>query len=325
MFKKKHYLNCISITIGLFFLLCIYISAALAGDYPTKEIELIVPYSPGGGTDLMSRIVASKASEYLKVPVIIVNKPGAGGIIGTEYVSKSHDGYRVCPAGASNLGTVLATNPKISYSLKDFTALNRCRKLPLVLVVKKDRYVSFDDIIKEAEKRPITFGSWGTYSSAHLIGELIAMVTGIKMNHVPFKGGANAIVAAMGGHIDIAISTPMGCLPNINAGKLTAIAITTDYRIDSMPNVPTLKELGFQDATFESYEGFATSSKVPIERLNVLRSAFDKSVQDIGIQKALKKGGFMYGYMPGPEYDAYLQTNLEKLKKIAIHCGYIVE
>lgn len=323
-FKKRCFVI-LSVAVGMVFLAGVGNNVAQAGSFPTREIELIVCYSPGGSTDLMARIVGGKASEYLKVPVVIINKPGAGGAVAADYVARSHDGYRILTGGASNLGTLLATSTKIPYTLKDFSAIARAAKVPLVIVTKKGRFDTFEDLVKEGKEKPglLTFGSWGTYSSSHLVGELISMVAGIKMKHVPFKGGAKAMVATMGGHIDIAISTPSTSGSNIKAGNLTALAVTTDYIVDDFPEVPTLKELGYPDATFESYDGFVTSSKVPKERLEILRSAFEKSLRDIGIQKALKKGGMMPGFMTGKDYYAFLAANLEKLRRVAIKGGII--
>jgi tripartite-type tricarboxylate transporter receptor subunit TctC len=298
---------------------------AQAGSFPEREIELIVCYSPGGSTDLMSRIVGGKASEYLKVPVVIINKPGAGGSIAADYVAKSHDGYRIGTVGGSNLGTLMVTGAKVPYTLKDFSAIARAVTVPFLIVTKKGRFDNLKDLIKEAKQKPgaLIYGSWGAYGSSHLFGELISQVAGIKMKHVPFKGGAKAMLAAMGGHIDIAITTPSTSGSNIKAGNLTGLAVASDSRIDGFPEVPTLKELGYADAAFEAYDGFATSSKVPKERLEILRSAFERSLKDIGVQKALKKGGMVFGFMNGQDYDDYLAAKFGTLKRVAIEAGMI--
>ena len=289
-----------------------------ADDFPNREIELVVCYSPGGSSDLMARIVGGKASEYLKVPVIIVNKPGAGGSVAAEYVSKTDDGYTLLTGGASNLGSVIATNDKIPYSLENFSSIAKAVKNPLVIICKKDRYKSLKDVAEEAKKNPnkLTFGSWGVNSSSHIAGELFCQAAGVKIKHVPFKGGAKAMLAAMGGHVDIAFVTTATASSNINSGNIDALAVTTEDRVDVLPDASTLKELGYGEATFASYDGFVTSSKVPRDRLEILRSAFEKSLKDEAIQKALQKGGLVFDYMTGEKYHEFLQKTLDQIKKV---------
>lgn len=176
-----------------------------AQTFPSREIEIVVSYAPGGGADMFSRITAPKVSEILNVPVIVTNKPGASGTIGASYVQQSHeDGYRLVTIGAANMGVMLVTGTKIPYTINDFSAIAQVVRLPLVLVTKKGRWEKFSDLIKEAIQRPgsLTWGSYGTNSSSHLAGELLNQAYGTKMKHVPFDGSARAMVAALGGHVD---------------------------------------------------------------------------------------------------------------------------
>jgi tripartite-type tricarboxylate transporter receptor subunit TctC len=163
----------------------------------------------------------------------------------------------------------------------------------------------------------MTFGSWGTNNSAHLCGELINQVFNIEMKHVPFGGAAKAMVAAMSGHVDLAILTPAPPLPNVKAGKLTALAVCGESRLNAYSAAPTIKELGYPEATFEVYEGFATSSKGPKERLDILRSAFERALKDSGVQKAVEGTGQTPFFRNGPELDAFLAANFEKLAIIS--------
>jgi tripartite-type tricarboxylate transporter receptor subunit TctC len=300
--------------------------SVLAENFPTKEIELIINFGPGGSTDMMARIVGDKVSKHLGVPFIYSNKPGGGGAIATNYIINSKpDGYTIGTGGASNLGTLLATSAggKIPYSLKDISGIARAVIVPLVVVTKKGRFENFESLVKEAKQKPgmIMFGSWGSKSTSHIMGELINQVTGIKMKHIPFDSGAKSLVAVLGGHIDIAISTPSTSLSNLRAGTITALAVTSPNRLDDIPGVPTLKELGYPEATFTSYDGFITSSKVPKERLAILQVAFEKSLKDIEVQEALKKAGMVPAFLSGKDYEAFLESNLEMLKEVAIKAG----
>jgi tripartite-type tricarboxylate transporter receptor subunit TctC len=305
-------------------LVALSFEVALAETFPAREIELVINFAPGGSTDMMARIVGNKVSKHLGVPVIYNNKPGGGGAIAANFVANSKpDGYVVGTAGASNLGTLLATSDKIPYTLKEFSGVARAAIVPLVVVARKGRFENFEALVKEAKQKPgaIMFGSWGSKSTSHIMGELINQVLGIKIKHVPFDGGAKALVAVLGGHIDIAVSTPSTSLSNLRAGTVAALAVTTPNRVDDIPDAPTMKELGFSSATFASYDGFVTSSKVPKERLEVLLSAFEKSMMDPEVQDGLKKAGMVPGFLSGKDYDAFLASNLDLLKSVATKAG----
>lgn len=289
---------------------------------------MVVSYAAGGGTDMIARVVAPKVSEYLKVPVVVINKPGAAGSIAAGYVINSpDDGYRIFTASTSNMGTLPASGSKVPYTLKDFSAIAMALKMPIVLVTKKGRFNNFESLIKEAKQKPgtLTYGSWGTNSAGHFSGELVNQGCGIKMKHVPFDGGAKAMVAAMGGHVDIAVLSSATGLSNVRAGNLTCLVAMGENRLDDYPEVPTAKELGYADVVLEGVDGYGTSSKVSKERLEILRSAFEKALKNSGVQKAIKSSGQIPHFMNGPDYEALLAIHLEKLKKIAIKAGIVKE
>ena len=296
---------------------------ALAQDFPTKEIEIVVPYATGGSTDSMARIVGAKVSELLKVPVVVINKPGASGAIGTMYALATSDGYRVATGGNSNLGPVLAIGQKPPYSLDDVAPIARGVINPLLVVMKKGRFASFDAMIREAKEKPdtITFGSWGVKSPGHLYGELLAQTAGIKLRHIAFDGGSKAMLSALGGHTDLAVVTIPTAKSNVKAGGLTALAITADVRDDDLSDVASIRELGLADAVYVSFDGFMAGAKVPKERLAIIRDAFQKALNDPKIRDELKKAGSDPGYLSGADYDVFLKRNLETLKRVAAKAG----
>ena len=309
---------------GVAMLLAISFQTSFAETFPSREIEMVINFAPGGSTDMMARIVGNKVSKHLNVAVIYNNKPGGGGAIAANYVANAKpDGYVVGTAGASNLGTLLATSDKIPYTLKEFSGIARAAIVPLVVVAKKGRFDNFQALVKAAKQKPgeIMFGSWGSKSTSHIVGELINQVLDIKMRHVPFDGGAKALVAVLGDHIDIAVSTPSTSLANLRAGTVSALAVTTPNRIEDIPDAPTMTELGYPAATFASYDGFVTSSKIPKERLEVILAAFEKSMKDPEVQDGLKKAGMVPGFLGGKDYDAFLLKNLDLLKNVATKAG----
>ena len=318
----------VAVLIGLATIFLIHLSCAHAEVFPSREIELLTWSPAGGATDIWARVIGAKASEYLKVPITVINKPGGGGAIATGAVANAEpNGYTILTAGGSNLGTLLATKINLTYSLKDFSAIARTVRLPLVIVAKKGRFNDFGGFIKEAKEKPntLSFASWGTNSSSHLIGELIALVSGIKIKHVPFQGGTKGMVAVLGGHTDIVVGTLSTSLPNIKAGNLTCLAVSGRARSKDVPDAPTLAELGFADATYEAYDGLVTGSKVPKERITILQNAVEKSLKDPEVQKALEKVGLEPMFMSGSDYDALIVKELERLTKVVRDAGITKE
>lgn len=298
-------------------------AAAQTTSFPTREIELVVPFSPGGSTDAMARMVAPKVSEYLGVPVTVVNKPGGSAIIGTNYVLSSSDGYRVATGGNSNVGTILAIGKKTPFSLDDVAGLARGVTNTLVIVAKKGRFENFQDLAKAAKDKPgsISFASWGNKTPSHFYVEMLAQQLGTKVKHIAFDGGAKAMVAAMGGHVDAAVVTVTTAKTNIQAGNLVALAVTSEERAEALPEVPSIKEAGLPEAVYVSFDGFITGSKVPADRLEMLQGAFAKALNDPQIQAELRKTGSDPAYLSGAAYDAVLRSNLKILRETATKAG----
>lgn len=294
--------------------------------FPAREVELIVSWAAGGGTDMIARVVGPKVSEFLKVPVVVLNKPGASGSIGASFViSSPDDGYRVFTASTSNMATLPASGAKVPYTLKDIAGVAMAMKMPIVLVAKKGRFASLNELIKEAKQRPggLTYGSWGINSAGHFAGELVSQGCGIKMKHVPFDGGAKAMVAAIGGHVDVAVLSSATGLSNVKAGNLICLATTGENRLEAYPETPTVKELGYPDVVLEGVDGYATSANVPKERLEILRSAFEKATKNDDVLKAIKASGQIPFFRNGREYEIYLAEHFLTLKKVAENAGMV--
>jgi tripartite-type tricarboxylate transporter receptor subunit TctC len=297
---------------------------AAAQAFPAKEVELIIGYGPGGSTDTMARIIGDKVSKVLGVPIVFTNKPGGSAAIAASYVATAKpDGYTIGTAGETNLGLLLATEQNIPYTLDDFAGIARAITSPMVIIAKKGHFDSFKALVKEAQKRPgeIMFASWGAKSSGHIAGELMNLEVGMKMKHVPFESGAKGMVGVLGGHVDIAVVTLATCKENLRAGTLDALAVFTPDRAEELPAIPTLKELGYPDATFVGADGFITSSKVPQERLTILRAAFEKSMKDPEVLAALTKVGMTPYYQNGKEFESFLRKNLELYKEVIKKTG----
>lgn len=234
-------------------MLCMPGIPASAADYPTKPITLVAPYGPGGASDLHSRIVAGAAPAYLKQPVLVINKTGAAGVVGSTYVSKGKkDGYTLLSARVGCQAGVPAMNPHIPYKWDEFTFLGLTERNPFVLVVKKDSpYKSFKDFEAALKSgKQLSYSSAGVGTLLHLASLVMADKMGVDANnltHVPYKGGGKARAALVGGHVDFLWQNLSGVIGAIQAGQAIPLAITTTERFAAVPDVPTVKELGYPE------------------------------------------------------------------------------
>lgn len=155
----------------------------------------------------------------------------------------------------------------------------------------------------------------------HLIGELLNQTIGIKMKHVPFEGDAKALMAVLGGHVDLGITMPTSIIPHLKAGTVTVLATPHSTRMEGLPDVPTLKELGYPEATFTGTEGFFASFKVPADRLAILQAAFEKAIKDPEVEEGLRKGGMIPAFLSGKEYDAAMASSAQVIKELVTKAG----
>jgi len=259
------------------------------------------------------------------VSVVVANKPGAGGAIGTSYMLAQPDGYRIVTAGNSNLGPLLVPGSnQARYTLDDIATLGMSTTNTLAIVSSPDRFKDFAAFERELKDKPagsMRLASWGPRSPSHFYIELLAQQIGQKVLHVPFEGGSNAMLAAMGGHVDAAVVTVATALPNVRGGKLKILAVTSDERAADVPDVPSIRELGYPKAVYVSFDGFATAAKVPADRLERLRSAMQKVLTDPAYQAEIRKLGADPKFVSGKDYDAFVRKNLETLSTIAASAG----
>lgn len=247
-----------------------------AQDYPAKTIRLIVAFPAGGPTDFSARHLAQSLSPRLGQQIVIDNRPGASGAIGTRMVaSASPDGYTLLYCNIATHSANVALLPDLAYDpVKDFTPIVRVATVPFVLLVNPSlpvRTVGDLTALAKAQPHKLRYGSAGLATFTHIVGELFAHQTGVKLIHVPYKGGAPAMTDVMGGHIDLLFSTPPDALPHIKAGRLRALAITSAHRLAALPDVPTMAESGVREGELLGWGGLCAPSGTPqavIEKLN---------------------------------------------------------
>ena len=230
-----------------------FTAPAFAGDYPERPITLVVPYGPGGAADLSARLVAGTAPHYLGQPILAVNKTGAAGVVGSNFVVNSKpDGYTLLSARVGSQMGVPAMNKTIPYDWDDFTFIGLIETNPFVLVVSGDSdinsFADFEAKVKAGDE--LTYGSAGVGTLLHIATAVMADTMGIGLDnliHVPFKGGGKARAAIVGGQVDFMWQNLSGVINAIEAGQLKALAVTTPERVPALANVPTVGEIGYQD------------------------------------------------------------------------------
>ncbi|MFQ1062437.1 tripartite tricarboxylate transporter substrate binding protein [Bordetella trematum] len=291
------------------------------GNWPSKPITLIVPYAAGGFADTRVRLLARKLGDALQQPVVVENKAGAGGVIGTAMVAKAApDGYTLGTGNLAPLSVNPTLMPKLSYQVdKDLAPVILIENSPLVLSVNNDVPVSnLQELIALAKQKPgtLTFGSSGVGGAHHLSGEMFREQAGIDISHVPYKGGSLAATDLMGGHITMMFEMGYSALPAIQGKKIHPIAVTSAKRLDVLPDVPTLAEAGLPG--FESYnwQGIIAPAGTPkpiIERLN---TEFNRILQDPEVQQAIAQTGSQAGGGSPEDFGAFIKSETAKWAEV---------
>jgi tripartite-type tricarboxylate transporter receptor subunit TctC len=274
-------------------------STAILAAYPDKPIKVIVPFAPGGGTDLVARTLAVPMSESLRQPIVIDNKPGGSTIIGTDALAKSPpDGYTLVVATLAH-----AVNPslkaKLPYSQdKDFAPVILVGVSPNIVVVSADSpYKTFAEFLAAAKANPgkLSYASQGVGTSAHLAGELFNSMAGTKLTHVPYKGAGPALTDVIGGQVDVMFATASAVGSLIEAGKLRALAVTTPTRstTPALAKLPTVAESGVPGYNAGSWYGYYAPAGTPPEVINKLNAAIKKGAQTPAFKSRVESEGLM--------------------------------
>lgn len=295
--------------------------------YPSKPITLICPYAPGGNADLRSRQVGKFLSETLGQPVLVDNKAGAGGNIGTAMIAQARpDGYTI---GMGNFAP-LAVNPSMFEKLsfdpqKDLTPICLIEQGPLVLMVRPDsKFKSVKDIIAFAKANPgkLTFASGGLGGSHHLSGELFKQIAGIDMTHVPYKGGSLATVDLLGGQVDMMFEQMYSAAPNLRSGKLRGLAITSKVRSPLFPDIPTMQEAGVPGFEVQNWQGLVGPAHLPPAIVKVLNETCNKALADPALRKQMLDQGNEIGGGTPEHFAAFARAEEARWGKV-VKAGHI--
>jgi tripartite-type tricarboxylate transporter receptor subunit TctC len=294
---------------------------AVAQAWPAKPIRMVVPFPVGGGSDSTARILSQRLQDRLKQQIIVENRTGAGGAIGTEFAARAApDGYTILLGSASEIVMLPAVASKLSFDpLKDFVAIARVADVPLLLVTHPALPVkSTRDLIELARKRPgdINYGSAGNGSTSHLSMALFNSVTGTKMVHVPYKGSVQATTDLVGGMLQAGTNTMPAALPFVKSGRLRVLAITTPRRSPLLPEVPTVSESGVPGYEVTLWTGVFAPTGTPKEIVAQYGREIEASLAQADAKEALAKLGSEANFSPLEPFTAFLKVDFARWVKL---------
>ena len=298
--------------------------------FPSRPITVVAPFPPGGVADLTARPVAAALERVLKNPVGVVNKTGAAGAVGMQFVATARpDGYTLLLALSSI--SIIPEADKIfdrkpAFTVDQFAPISLISADPTVLVVRAESpWKTAKEFFEDAKKRPgqISYSSSGIYGTLHMAMELLSHPTGIKLKHVPFQGAGPALTALLGGHVDALASGPSVVLPHVKAGKLRVLAGWGDKRVAALPEVPTFKELGYPDVEFYIWAGLFAPRATPEPVLARLREAMRQVVADPEFKAAMDKIETPITFKQGPEFQQFFDTDAKRLAEGVKRVGRI--
>lgn len=272
---------------------------AADAQWPDHPIKLIVPFTPGGVTDNTSRLLAKLLEPHVGQPVIVENRPGAGGSIGVEAAARqAPDGYTMVYGTQGTQGANLALYKNVGYDpVADFVPVHGISESPLVLVINPNRpFKSVPELIAYAKANPgkLNYGSAGAGTGTHLTAEMFQVATGIKMTHIPYKGSSPALTDLMAGSIDLMFDYPAIVLPLVNGKKLTALAVTAKKRLTSAPDLPVISEFGLTGAESSSWGAVFMPAKTPPAIVKKMADAIEKAM----VEPEMVKNNQKYGSIP---------------------------
>jgi tripartite-type tricarboxylate transporter receptor subunit TctC len=299
--------------------------------FPARPIQMIVPFPPGGVADVTGRPTAHVMGKLLKQSVVVVNKSGAGGSVGTAQAARATpDGYTILMALSSI--SVLPVADRLqgrapAYELDQLAPIALISADPTVLLVRGDGpYTTLKQFVEAAKARPgtINYGSSGVYGTLHVAMEIFAGAADIKLFHVPYQGGGPAVAALLGGQIDALASGPSAAIGQIKAGKVRALAVWGDKRLASLPDVPSMQELGY-DATFYIWSGLFAPAATPAPVMAILRDAAQRTADDPEFKDAMAKVETPIAYLDAPAFRSFVETDAKRLEAAVRRIGKVAE
>ncbi|MGD9942472.1 MAG: tripartite tricarboxylate transporter substrate binding protein [Burkholderiaceae bacterium] len=290
-----------------------------ASAYPSKIIRLIVPFAPGGQTDLLARLVGQRIHEKLGQQVIVENRPGGNTLIGTDFVARAApDGYTLLLAGSTHVITPMLT-PAPFDPIKDFAPIATLTSSAMVLAATPSLAANnVRELVQLARSRPgqLNFASYGTGSPSHLGGELFNMLSELKMQHIPYKGAMPAVTELIGGQVQLFLVPPAPVAPHVKTGKLKALAVTGDSRLAALPDVPTFTEAGMPNFDVKVWLGLFAPAGTPPEIVNRLSAEMSALLAQAETRQTLAAQGIEAWYTTPEQFGALMKSDMAKYQSV---------
>jgi tripartite-type tricarboxylate transporter receptor subunit TctC len=305
-------------------------AASAQGAYPTKPIRMIVPFPPGGGTDILSRLVANKLTESAGWQIVVDNRGGAGGNIGLDAAAKAApDGYTMVMGQTSNLTINPSLYSKLPYdSLRDFTPVSVVASSPIAfMVMAKAPYRTLKDLIAAGKAKPgeVTFATTGNGTVGHLTGELIQRIAGVKYVHVPYKGSAQAFPDLLGGRLGFFLASLETAIPQMKAGTIRTLAVTSAQRVPVLPDIPTVAESGYPGFETTTWYGILVPKGTPQPIVARLSTEIVKVLESSDVRERMAANGGAT-IKPGPAaFDAQLKSEMTKWSRVIREANVKIE
>lgn len=306
---------------------CLSLRAAVAQDYPTKPVRLIVPYLAGGAADIFGRTIGQKLTEAMNQNFFVENRPGANGGIGADFVAKAApDGHTLLVTATGPIAVNPVLYAKVPYDpVKDFVPIAQGTVYQYVLVTLASSPLrNIDDLVNAARAKPgtLSYGSTGIGGGNHLAGELFALATGTQLTHVPYKGSAGALADLLSGQLSFMFDTVITSVPQIHAGKLRALAVSSAKRASALPDVPTMQEAGIKGFDISQWQGVLAPGGTPKPIVNRLNAEIVKALGAPDVyERLVTQGGNEIVTGPPEEFAALIRSDLQKYAQLLKDVG----
>jgi tripartite-type tricarboxylate transporter receptor subunit TctC len=301
--------------------LVLFGASVMAQTYPSRPVRLVVPFAPGGGIDAIARTIGQRLGDALGQPVLIDNRPGAGGLIGFESILKAPaDGHTLVMGTISTLAVIPATQSKPSYDpLRDFAAVTQIASVPYVIASHPSLPVrSLGDLVALAKTRPgqISYGTTGYATGTHLTAEYFSRIASVKLTHVPYKGDGPGLTDLMGGHIQLGFFTTIITPQHVRSGRLRALAVTSATRARELPNVPTVAESGFPGFESSSWQGITVRAGTPAPIVRRLNEEIVRILNQPEVRASLEKLGNTVVASTSEQFEKFIAAEIVKWKRV---------
>ncbi len=321
--------NVFSLACGLTLLALAVGNAHAQSNYPARPVRIVVPYAPGGGTDINARNVAPKLMERWGQTVVIDNRPGGNAMIGADIVAKAApDGYTILLSTSSEIVTVQSLFKSVPYdALRDFEPVTLASTTPVIITAHPSTKVkSIKELVATAGQRKYSFASVGTASPQHLAGEWLKSLARIDMVHIPFKGAGPALNDNLGGHVPIAFLSLLPAVPHVKAGRLHGLAVTSGARSPALPEVPTMKEEGYPDIELVQWYAVFLPAKTPRAIISKVNQDMNSIFNLPDVKERLAAGGAdVMATMTPAQFGQFVRSEIEKNRRIIQAAGVKIE